>query len=272
MTNKQLVSYSREFKFIGVILMNKPFHLPMRVILRCFRSDSLQSLACGIVGAIVPVLLAGAGPVDQRLLVQSQSRARVMTRMGIVATSQTLASQAGVQVLDRGGNAIDAAIAANAVLGVVEPGANGMGGDLFAIFYEAKTGKLYGLNSSGWAPAKLTVDLLKSKGIEKMPGSGIHSVTVPGAVAGWDALRKRFGTLEFATILAPAIYYAENGYPVTDRIGGGWQLASGLKKHPNSVHTYLPGGRAPHGGEMFRNPDLANSLRLVAAEGRDGYY
>src|SRR5262249_13551000 len=154
-----------------------------------------------------------------------QTRGRVMTRLGIVATSQTLASQAGAQILERGGDAVDAAIAANAVLALVEPMSCGLGGDLFAIVYEAKTGKLHGLNGSGWAPAGLTIEHLRKKGFQEMPQSGIHSVTVPGAVAGWELLRKRFGKLDLATVLRPAIYYAEEGFPVTERIAAGWQAS-----------------------------------------------
>src|SRR5713101_8074030 len=152
-----------------------------------------------------------------------QTRSMVMTRFGIVATSQSLASQAGAQILELGGNAVDAAIAANAVLGLVEPTSNGLGGDLFAIVYEAKTGKLYGLNASGWAPAKLTIDYVRSQGHQTMPQRGILTVTVPGCVAGWDLLRKKFGTKDFQTLLKPAIYYAEEGFPVTEIISGGWR-------------------------------------------------
>jgi gamma-glutamyltranspeptidase/glutathione hydrolase len=138
-----------------------------------------------------------------------QTRSMVITNFGIVATSQTLASQAGAMILERGGNAIDAAIAANATLGVVQPESNGIGGDLFVIVYEAKSGKLYGLNASGWTPAGLTIEYLKSKGVQKL--EGIQTVIVPGAVAGLQALRKKLGTMEFSQLLAPAIYYAESG-------------------------------------------------------------
>jgi gamma-glutamyltranspeptidase / glutathione hydrolase len=147
-----------------------------------------------------------------------QTRSVVISQFGIVATSQTLASQAGAMILERGGNAIDAAIAANATLGVVQPGGNGIGGDLFAIIYEASTRKIYGLNASGWTPAKLSIEYMRAKGIERL--QGIHTVTVPGAVAGWDAMHKRFGKRGFEQILAPAIYYAENGYPVSEKIAG----------------------------------------------------
>jgi gamma-glutamyltranspeptidase / glutathione hydrolase len=212
-------------------------------------------------------------PRRARVNAPLQTRGRVMTRLGIVATSQTLASQAGAQILHDGGNAIDAAIAANAVLGLVEPTSNGLGGDLFAIVYEAKTGKLYGLNASGWAPAKLTIDFLESHGVHSMPQSGINSVTVPGVVAGWEMLRQRFGTRDFATLLAPAIYYAEQGFPVSERIAASWRASTRLLSSSlTASHTYLPDGRAPRAGEVFRNPDLAASLKLIAEKGRDGFY
>ena len=154
---------------------------------------------------------------------RQQARSMVISQFGIVATSQTLASEAGAQILEAGGNAVDAAIAANAALGLVEPASNGIGGDLFAIVYEAKTGKLHGLNASGWAPTGLTIDFLKAKGNKAMPALGIYSVTVPGAVAGWDALRRKFGTMPFSKILASAIYYAEKGFPVTEIIASRWR-------------------------------------------------
>ncbi len=202
-----------------------------------------------------------------------QARSMVETKFGIVATSQTLASAAGAHILEMGGNAIDAAIAANAVLGVVEPMSDGLGGDLFAIVYEAKTGKLYGLNASGWAPTGLTIEALERQHIDKMPQAGIYSVTVPGAVAGWDMLRAKFGTMPLDRILTPAIYYAENGFPVTEIIGAGWQGSTKkLSANKGAKDTYLPDGRAPKVGEMFRNRDLAASLRLIAAHGRDGFY
>jgi gamma-glutamyltranspeptidase/glutathione hydrolase len=197
----------------------------------------------------------------------------VATRYGIVAASQPLAARAGVQVLERGGNAVDAAIAANAVMGVVEPAMNGIGGDLFVIFYEAKTGKLHGLNSGGWAPTGLTPELLKTKGFKQMPQRGIYSVTVPGAVAGWNALRAKFGALPMREILAPAIFYADQGFPVTEVDAGEW--AGSLKllaAEPNAAHTYLIDGKPPRTGQMFRNRDLAGSLRLIASQGPRGFY
>ena len=200
-------------------------------------------------------------------------RSRVATKYGIVAASQPLAARAGVQILERGGNAVDAAIAANAVMGLVEPQSNGIGGDLFAIVYEAKTGAIHGFNASGWAPQGLTADLLKSQGHTEMPQGGIHTVTVPGAVAGWEALRTKLGCLPLSDLLAPAIVYADEGFPVSDVIAAHWAaLADKLAADPHAARTYLPEGRAPRSGELFRNPDLATSLRLIARHGRAGFY
>ena len=200
-------------------------------------------------------------------------RSKVATTYGIVAASQPLAARAGVQVLERGGNAIDAAIATNAVMGLVEPAMNGVGGDLFALVYEARTGKLHGLNAGGWSPAGLTPALLKSKGIGRMPSLGIHAVTVPGAVAGWDAMRAKFGKLPMSDILAPAIFYAEQGFPVTEVIAGAWAYSyERLASEPNAAKTYLVSGRVPRAGEVFKNPDLAGSLRRIAEQGAAGFY
>ena len=200
-------------------------------------------------------------------------RSRIATRYGIVAASQPLAARAGVQILERGGNAIDAAIAANAVMGLVEPQSNGIGGDLFAIVYEAKTGALHGLNACGWAPRGLTPALLKAQGLTAMPQGGIHTVTVPGAVAGWDAMRAKLGSLPLSDLLAPAIFYADEGFPLSDVIAAHWAaLADKLAAEPNAAATYLPAGRAPRSGELFTNPDLAASLRLIATHGTAGFY
>ena len=200
-------------------------------------------------------------------------RSKIATKFGIVAASQPLAARAGVQVLEHGGNAIDAAIAANAVMGLVEPHMNGIGGDLFAIVYDAASGKLFGLNASGWAPKALTPAFLRSRGVSEMPAGGIHTVTVPGAVAGWESLRARFGRLPLSEILAPAIFYAENGFPVSDIVAATWAgLAEKLAGDPNAARTYLPHGRAPRAGEVFKNAELAASLRLIAREGPAAFY
>ena len=200
-------------------------------------------------------------------------RSKIATTFGIVAASQPLAARAGVQVLEHGGNAIDAAIAANAVMGLVEPHMNGIGGDLFAIVYDAASGKLFGLNASGWAPKALTAAFLRSRGVFEMPAGGIHTVTVPGAVAGWESLRARLGRLPLSEILAPAIFYAENGFPVSDVVAATWAgLAEKLAGDPNAARTYLPHGRSPRAGEVFKNVELAASLRLIAREGPAAFY
>ena len=204
------------------------------------------------------------------LLAQDRSygRSMVINEGGIVATSHTLASQAGAQILARGGSAIDAAIAANAVLGVTEPMMNGVGGDLFLIYWDAKTGKLYGLNSSGWAPRGLSIEYLKQKGIFQMPQAGIDSVTVPGAVEGWAKAHARFGKLPWKDLFTPAIYYAEHGYPVPELIHDFWEGDEQvLKQTPEAERIYLPGGKVPEIGQMFSNPDLGKTLRLIAEGG-----
>ena len=204
---------------------------------------------------------------------RSSARSMVITRYGIVATSHVQASAAGAQILARGGSAVDAAIAANAVLGVTEPMMNGMGGDLFAIYWDAKTGKLYGLNSSGWAPRTLTIEHLKAKGATSMPTAGIDSVTVPGAVAGWHALHERFGHLAWKDLFHSAIFYADEGYPVPEIIAGYWSgSADWLSQDAEAQRLYLPNGKPPSVGQVFQNRDLAKALRLVAQNGPDAFY
>ncbi|HEY6468022.1 MAG TPA: gamma-glutamyltransferase [Candidatus Acidoferrales bacterium] len=206
---------------------------------------------------------------------RSQNRSMVLSQGGIVAAESPLAAQAGAQILAHGGNAVDAAVAANAVVGVVEPMMNGMGGDLFAIIYDAKTGKLYGMNASGWAPAGTSIQFLKSKGITEMPTLGIQSVTVPGVVDGWSKMLSRFGKKNLSDDLAPAIYYARNGFPVPEWDAAYWNdpaTVTKLKQDKNAAATYLIDGRPPQVGQIFRNPDLAHSLELVASGGRDAFY
>jgi gamma-glutamyltranspeptidase/glutathione hydrolase len=190
----------------------------------------------------------------------------VVTKYGIVAASQFLASQAGVKILEGGGNAVDAAIAANAVLGVTQPYANGIGGDLFAIVYEADTRKLYGLNSSGWTPKAIT-----AAGIQKIDRIGPHAATVPGCVAGWDALRRRFGTKAFSELLAAAVFYAETGFPLAEMASLLW-VSDSLLESPGYRQTYAVWPRSPEPGDEFRNPALAKSLRQIASHGRDAFY
>ena len=215
------------------------------------------------------LLLSVPAPAQDR----SYGRSVVVTSGGIAATSQYLASQAGADVLRRGGSAIDAAIAANAVLGVTEPMMNGIGGDLFLLYWDAKAGKLYGLNASGWAPRQLSIDFLKEQGMASMPHEGIHSVTVPGAVDGWSKAHQRFGRLSWKDLFTSAVFYAEHGYEVPELARGYWEDAQGrLKETPEATRVFLPHGKVPEIGERFSNPDLAKSLRLIADHGRDAFY
>jgi len=204
---------------------------------------------------------------------RSYGRSMVITDRGIVATSHYLASQAGAQILAKGGSAMDAAIAANAALGVTEPMMNGMGGDLFLLYWDSKTGKLYGLNASGWAPQKLTPEFLAQHGIKTMPRDGIHSVTVPGAVDGWSKGHQRFGKLPWKDLFTPAIYYAEHGYAVPEIIQAYWMDGvQKLQTNDEARSVFLPGGHPPQLGDVFRNPDVAKALQLVAQQGRDAFY
>jgi gamma-glutamyltranspeptidase / glutathione hydrolase len=222
-------------------------------------------------GILLSLVIAMVAAGQQFSSIPEQGRSMIVTKYGIVAAPQFLAAEAGAQILQAGGNAVDAAIAANSVMGVVQPYVNGMGGDLFAIYYEAKTGKLYGLNSSGWTPKALTLDYLKAHNITKIGPTGIHTITVPGAVAGWDALQHRFGNLPLQKSLGSAIFYAENGFPLAEKNARYW-VSKALLDRPGYKETYLPGGVAPGLGDTFKNPALAESLRQVAAHGRDAYY
>jgi gamma-glutamyltranspeptidase/glutathione hydrolase len=202
-------------------------------------------------------------------------RSMTITQQGIAATSQILASQAGAQMLARGGSAADAAIASNAVLAVVEPMMNGLGGDCFVLYWDAKTGQLTGLNASGPAPRGLSPQLLEAQGVKTMPQSGIHSVTVPGAVEGWARMHQRFGKLPWKDLFQAAVAYAEQGFPVTEVIHEAWAADAEIRKlknHEEATRVFLPGGKAPAVGEVFRNPDMAKALRLVAEQGRDAFY
>lgn len=201
------------------------------------------------------------------------TRSEVIAQNGMAATSQPLATQVALDILKQGGNAIDAAIAANAVLGLVEPTGNGIGGDLFAIIWDAKTEQLYGLNASGRSPYSLTLDYFKKNGYQKIPSYGPLPVSVPGAVDGWFEMHDRFGQLAMADILQPAIDYANNGFPVSELIA--WYMergAANLQRFPGFKEVYMPNGRTPKKGEIFKNPALANTLSLIANEGRDGFY
>ena len=218
-------------------------------------------------------LSALAGGVDRLTGLPFATRSEVIAPNGMAATSQPLATQVAIDILKQGGSAVDAAIAANATLGLMEPTGNGMGGDLFAIVWDAKTQRLYGLNASGRSPYGLTLQQLKELGLESIPAFGPLPVTVPGCVDGWFELHERFGRLPMSTILQPAINYARKGYPVTEVIAYYWSRAGRvLKKQPNFAGTFLPGGEAPKKGDIFKNPDLAHTLDIIARGGRDAFY
>ena len=209
------------------------------------------------------------------------TRSPVLGQNGMVCTSQPLASQIGIDILKAGGSAVDAAIAANAALGLMEPTGNGIGGDLFAIVWDAKTQKLYGLNASGRSPLGLSIDqlkaaLAKTAKPDHIPSRGFLPISVPGAVDGWAELHQKFGKLPFATVLAPTIRYAQGGFPVTQYIAYGWSSGvrnAKLDQFPGAfLDTFAPGGRAPAEGEIFKNPALARTLTLIGQQGRDAFY
>jgi gamma-glutamyltranspeptidase/glutathione hydrolase len=219
----------------------------------------------------------------------AQSRSEVMAQHGMVVTSQPLAAQAGLQILQHGGNAVDAAVATAAMLNVMEPMMVGMGGDLFAVIYIAKERKVYVLNASGMAPTGATVEHYNKLGYawnpknwgpgSGMPPHGILTVTVPGALWGWESALKRFGKLTFKEVLEPAAQYAQNGFPVSERIAHDWQLPQGLPLEaccttldPDSIKTWYVNGVPPQPGQIFKNPDLARTFRLLQAKGSDAFY
>tara|TARA_R110000737_G_scaffold340579_1_gene363583 strand:- start:1093 stop:2745 length:1653 start_codon:yes stop_codon:yes gene_type:complete len=201
------------------------------------------------------------------------TRSEILAQNGMAATSQPLATQVALDILKKGGSAIDAAIAANAVLGLVEPASCGIGGDVFAIVWSAEEQKLYGLNGSGRAPQSLTIDYFMEKGLKYVPLYGPLPVSVPGCVDGWFKLHEKFGRLSMEDILQPAIDYGNNGFPVSEVIA--YEMASnyeGLKDQPGFAQTYMPSGRPPVKGEVFVNQDLANTYKQIAQRGRDAFY
>jgi gamma-glutamyltranspeptidase/glutathione hydrolase len=230
-------------------------------------------------GAALLAVITVAGTSERAMSVDRPTERSFTTRSpavgkhGMAATSQPLATQAAIEILQAGGNAIDAAIAADAVLGVTEPMSCGLGGDLFAIVWDAKTKKLYGLNASGRSPRGLTLEEFKRRNLKFIPSHGPLCVSVPGCVDGWAELHNRFGKLPLDQVLAPAIRHAREGYAVTQVIARGWQSgASALHEQPGFTETYMPGGNAPHHGETFHNPALAAALEKVAKGGRDAFY
>jgi gamma-glutamyltranspeptidase/glutathione hydrolase len=210
-----------------------------------------------------------------QVLGRNYGRSIVISQQGIVATSQVLASQSGAQILAHGGSAVDAAIAANAVLAVTEPMMTGPGGDLFAMYWDSKTGELSGLNASGPAPKALSPAFLAAHDIKSMPQDGIHAVTVPGAVDGWYRIHERFGKLPWKDLFQDAIAFAERGFPVYEGAREAWagpDIIERLQANPESKRVFLPAGRAPDTGEIFRNPGMARAFRLIADHGPEGFY
>ena len=227
-------------------------------------------------GLVVAIVATGAA-ADRPVRVPHQAgRSVTMAPHGMVAASHPLAAQIGLDVLKKGGNAVDAAIATNAALGLMEPTSCGIGGDLYAIVWDAKTQKLYGLNGSGRAPGRASIEFFRERGLKEIPRNGPLSWSVPGCVDGWDQLRSRFGTRTFAELLAPTIAYAEAGFPVTEVIAGHWRSAENMTDPGMRATFLIPDGaerrRSPRAGDVFTNPDLAASYRLIAEGGRDAYY
>ncbi len=238
------------------------------------RRAFLQGACAGL--SLLPLLprVSSTAVAADRITGRSfATRSEVFARHGMAATSQPLATIAALDILKRGGTAVDAAIAANAVLGVVEPVGCGIGGDLFAIVWEPKQRRLHGLNASGRSPKLLTLKGLQSKGLRAIPPHGPLPVSVPGAVDGWFQLHERFGGLPMPQVLAPAIATARDGFPVSELIAYYWaKNAAALKKYPNFRATFMPGGRAPKKGELFANPALARTYEALAKSGRDAFY
>ncbi|NBC25893.1 MAG: gamma-glutamyltransferase [Bacteroidetes bacterium] len=216
--------------------------------------------------------------IDREAGNQISTRSEVIAERGMVATSQPLATQVGLQILRNGGNAIDAAIAANAAMGLMEPTGNGIGGDLFAIIWHEESGQLYALNASGRSPQNLSyeelMEILDEKGVNSIPPYDLLSVSVPGAVDGWFEMHERFGSVEMSEILSEPIWYAENGFPVSEAISASWRRSVPfLKNQPGAFEeTFTIDGEGPEKGEIFRNQDLGNTFRLLAENGRDAFY
>jgi gamma-glutamyltranspeptidase / glutathione hydrolase len=215
------------------------------------------------------IAMAGDRPAG----VVSQTRSAVLATHGMVATSQPLASQAGLKILQQGGNAIDAAVAAAAMLNVVEPMSTGIGGDMFAIVYMAKTRELAGLNGSGRSGYAASIDFFTKQGMKAIPTTGVYSISVPGAVDGWETLLKKYGTMSLAQVLQPAIEHAAKGFPVSEIIAADWEHSiPKLQAHPDTARTYLRDGRAPKVGEIFIQRNLATTLQKIAGGGGDAFY
>ena len=227
-----------------------------------------------VIGFILLLTMATTGSGYDRITGEKfASRSEVIGQNGMVATSHPLATQIGLDILKQGGTALDAAIAANIALGLMEPTGNGIGGDLFAIIWDAQSNKLHGLNASGPAPMNLSIDYFEQQGLKKIPAYGPLPVTVPGAVDGWVKLHEKFGKLKFKSLFEPTIEYAEKGFPITETIA--YYLDKSQKRfenYPNFSEVWIKNGRMPQKGEIFKNPQLANTLRIIAEKGRAGFY
>jgi gamma-glutamyltranspeptidase/glutathione hydrolase len=235
-------------------------------------SKSVNTISRVVVCCIVLQFFVKAEAQDRITGRTFATRSEVIAAHGMAATSQPLATQVCLDILKQGGNAIDAAIAGNAMLGLVEPISNGIGGDLFAIIWDAKTKKLYGLNASGRSPKSLTLDYFKEHGYSSIPAYGPLPVSVPGCVDGWFEMHGRFGSLDMTEVLEPVINYAREGFPVSELIAYYLAGSTGLKRFPGFKETYMPGGKTPAKGEIFKNPFLANTLEKIAKGGRDAFY
>lgn len=220
---------------------------------------------------VLPLLVVAPSISRAQKTDRAHGRSMVIARGGIVATSQVLASQAGAMILSQGGSAVDAAISANAVLGVVEPMMCGIGGDLFVMYRDARTGQITGLNSSGPTPRAMTIDALQAKGLKSMDRTGIHSVTVPGCVRGWEAMHRRYGKLAWNKLFNPAIHLASEGFPMQEMVGRVWE-SDLVRKDSEGLRVFYPNGKTPAVGEIYQNPDLAKAMRLIASGGADAFY
>lgn len=244
----------------------------MRSFAPAFRATALAALMLG-----TPIVLEAqmnsrmTGPV--RSPATYSGRSTVYAPNDAVATSQPLATGTALEILQKGGNAIDAAVAAAAVLNVTEPHMTGMGGDMFAILWDAENGRLVGLDASGRSGSRIDVDALVAEGAERVPGSGARSVTVPGALSGWSALVETYGTMSLAEVLAPAIRIADEGFPVSPIIAQDWAgSVNGLRQNPGAAATFLIDDEAPKAGDWFRNPDLARTFQRIADDGPETFY
>lgn len=233
----------------------------------------MKTLRIFSLSIILSFVATGLRAQDRITGMTQATRSEVIAQHGMACTSQPLVTQIAIDILKKGGTAVDAAIAADAALGLMEPTGSGMGGDIFAIVWDAKTQKLYGLNGSGRSPKSLTLEYFKKNGYTHIPPRGPLPVSVPGCVDGWFELHGKFGKLPMKDILKPAIDYARNGYPVSELIAYYWQAnARSLQRYENFKEIFMPNGHAPKKGEIFKNPYLANTLEKIAKGGRDVFY